>query len=245
MKIAFLIAGQVRKWEYAFSYFKSLQKINQQSDLDVDFFLSTWDKEGTESGDYTGSNPVVVPEGFFKKVSLDPIIPSFRNSALYMANRWKRVIELRQEYENENNISYNLVVLIRPDVVILNYDHFVERCLFLNTEQGIEWNNPLTVLTQVGSTVHHEHIKTDQPVKNILGNRVYYLYSDDKAFIGNPLAIDTFKNLYDDLISQRIPAVVHKVIVEHCFRHRLLNIPFSKDYNRRVVFKLNRDVDYP
>ena len=245
MKIAFLIAGQARKWEHAFSYFKSLQQVNQQSGLDVDFFLSIWDKEGTKRKDYSGSKSITVREGFFKKVSVDPIITSFPSSSFYMANRWKRAIELRQEYEKENNISYDLVILTRPDIIILNYDQLIERCLFLNSEKGIQWNNPLTILTDVGCIIHYTDYNNEPTGKEFPGNRLYYHYSDDKALIGNPLAIDTFKNLYEDLLSQRLPSSQHKVIVEHCFKHRLLNTTISTDFNKWIGLKLNREVDYP
>ena len=162
-----------------------------------------------------------------------------------MSNRWKRAIEIRQKYETENNLTYDLVVLTRPDIVIWEYKYFIDRCLFLGSERGMEWNNPLTILTEVGSTVHFKVYPEDYKQDRFAGRIEYSYFSDDKVIVGHPLAVDTFKGLFEDLIGQRILSSQHLVIVDHCFKHKLLNSLFFVKEGLGGVFRLNRDCDYP
>ena len=110
MKIAVLLAGQLRNWDLISKIFKLYNKINPN--IQYDFFLSTWDDS------YNGKKSI---ESDFSFVNAHEIISTSvlntnqgnykvgDNSKVYKVYPYlfKRVNQLKNDYQNEYGINYD------------------------------------------------------------------------------------------------------------------------------------------
>ncbi len=142
MKIAVCFSGVLRAGVHAFPNIKQYYGDYFNS---IDFYMHTWDIEDWGADWYAYPHPliddslwesIVKRKPFklqdsklskmeslykFKKLETTSIFDSYNpNSPTkveYMWDSFKRSIELKQEYEKENNFKYDIVIKMRPDIL--------------------------------------------------------------------------------------------------------------------------------
>ena len=185
MKIAVLLAGQLRNWDLISKIFKLYNKINPN--IQYDFFLSTWDDS------YNGKKSI---ESDFSFVNAHEIISTSvlntnqgnykgeDNSKEYKVYPYlfKRVNQLKNDYQNEYGITYDCVMSTRPDIY-LNLEMLKEGYNIIKNTLYI----PLGIRKNISSITNKEIIKMD-----------------DLVLIGDDSVINIHANLYDDMHVKRI-----------------------------------------
>jgi hypothetical protein len=142
MKIAVCFSGVLRAGVHAFPNIKQYYGDYFNS---IDFYMHTWDIEDWGADWYAYPHPliddslwesIVKRKPFklqdskldkmeslykFKKLETASIFDSYDpNTPVkyeYMWDSFKRSVELKQEYEKENNFKYDIVVKTRPDIL--------------------------------------------------------------------------------------------------------------------------------
>jgi hypothetical protein len=149
MKLAICFSGQIRTGLYAFPNIKRF--IDELWD-DCDFFLHTWDlthekptpaqvREGNGFA-LVGNKQEIDFEKFketynFKKIDVTPFY-DLNGQPTCIGDQWQwwswlHSVKLKQQYEIENNIKYNYVIKIRPDIIYhesLKLLTFIEKTKF-------------------------------------------------------------------------------------------------------------------
>ena len=135
-RLAFCFYGQVRFIEGLNLFFKHFKEVNK--DFEVDFFISTW-----RDFDISKINLI-----FNKSEYLDyeSTTKGWRQgNTRKMSYLMQRTVKLKQNYELKNNIKYDTVVILRPDI-IFDIERFTD---IANKFNSIEHDKP-TVLTTEG-----------------------------------------------------------------------------------------------
>ena len=185
MKIAVLLAGQLRNWEISSKIFKLYNKINPN--IQYDFFLSTWDDS------YNGKKSI---ESDFSFVNAHEIISTSvlntnqgnykvgDNSKVYKVYPYlfKRVNQLKNDYQNEYGINYDCVISTRPDIY-LNLEMLKEGYNIIKNTLYI----PHGIIKKISSITNKEIIRMD-----------------DLVLIGDDSVINIHANLYDDMYVKKI-----------------------------------------
>lgn len=165
MKIAVQFYGHLRTFEKTY---KSVQD-NLLTNYDCDVFIHTWDElqHRTKTWYDQGQNHMPVDENCVKKIhefynpkrlliekqeipEEDTILQShiISDSVMsltglkYLMYSQYTVNELRKEYQKDNNVSYDYVITIRPDVILLKpliLEKFIEQQSFLNPSHDIRF----------------------------------------------------------------------------------------------------------
>jgi hypothetical protein len=119
-KVAIQLAANPRSFKRCYPFFKA----NILDTLNPDVFIHTWNLKGKERPDVTtdGSceeyielykpKKFIIEDLEYNYQPLQTMIPHF-------TSRFK-VNKLRKEYEKENNIKYDVVIMGRPDVKLIN-----------------------------------------------------------------------------------------------------------------------------
>jgi hypothetical protein len=144
MKIAVCFSGQMRT---GIENYPNIKEFFGESYNDCDFFIHTWNF--SEYKTYNGSNiakkPIIESDEKFDEIkklySPKKMIVDIKHIGYETAEKygiqplwysfWKS-IELKKQYEIENNFKYDYVIKIRPDLV-LNYNTYDDLIKEINT----------------------------------------------------------------------------------------------------------------
>lgn len=166
MRVAFCFYGQLRLLETVRDYYHKLNQIDEN--IKFDFFISTWN-------DYNHDDE-------FNKFTKYELVPqnSIYNSKDGNTQKFTyllyRVNLLKQLYELENNFKYDLVIILRPDILVNLIDLVEEIKKTYNSE--FKSNFLLTV----------DDIKLVDDV---------YTLARDFLFIGDSTSVDIHSTMYN------------------------------------------------
>ena len=71
MTLAVQLSGQIRYWNQSYKYWKKFKKYFNDNGIEVDFFLSCWDKEGKQYDYNSTGNLVNIDKSFFKDTNIE------------------------------------------------------------------------------------------------------------------------------------------------------------------------------
>jgi hypothetical protein len=164
MKLAICFYGQVRYIEGFNLFYKNFQDSNP--DLEIDFFISTWD-----DFDISKINLTFKESNF---VSPDESgLDLLGGHTPLMAYHLKKVLELKLQQEKKSEIQYDAVLTIRPDIVfdtvkmvsnILEFTSIQHSVPTVSLHNGIEIEEGtyklsedyMFLMNSIGSDVHSE-----------------------------------------------------------------------------------------
>jgi hypothetical protein len=144
MKIAVCFSGQIRS---GIENYANIKEFFGKLYSECDFFIHTWNF--CEYKTYNASNiakkPIIEPEEKFNEIkklySPKKMIVDIKHAGYEIAEKygiqplwysfWKS-IELKKQYEIENNFKYDYVIKLRPDLV-LNYHTYDDLIQEINT----------------------------------------------------------------------------------------------------------------
>lgn len=202
VKIALQLAGQVRFWEQSYEYWTELKSKLEQSGFDVDVHICSWRDSYTKSLDFSS----------FTTYNLIPInmdlltIESGRETEKTMMRRSREIpIELmplsyqqywgsryRRLYQKENNVQYDFVMVVRPD---LGFKCDIVEVLQKKKQEIIESKCtifiPYGVTNSVGWKPQHPSrlcndfmcLGTEESVNLYCNGFLYSYLQDSKSFI--------------------------------------------------------------
>lgn len=172
-RIAVQISGEIRNnWQEVYNMW-SFYNEDKPEGIEIDFFLACWNNDYYQGG-----------ADLFTAERIDAVPAKYTNckSITKYYDRWGRVNTLRRLYEYDNNIEYDLVFQLRPDLYVkkfwngihrLNNDIINEPYIAVLNDNMIYCNSPLEV---------HKNEDKEQ-------NEGYH-FLDDKFFFSTPLVID-------------------------------------------------------
>lgn len=220
-KIAIQIAGQIRPgWDECHQMWLNYYK-TKPTNLEVDFFLSSWENDIYKGGSKLFKIERLDKESSILRNKISNISNKRMHSIVKYYERWHRVNVLREYYEHENDVSFDLVILVRPDFYI---KYLWEQIDWFN--QYINKNTDTVVLNDnllwSGSKLSlHKNETAPQDEA--------YHFCDDKIFIGTPNVINYLTSIsVEQLRGDKYPLASHVSLA-----HYLLD-------GRIVVEKLNK-----
>jgi hypothetical protein len=156
MKIAVLLSGQLRQWEYA----KENQKWFWETSgaTQIDYFIHTWSYSGDRKGVSQEYEWKDIAKSEFKQIvdwydCKGAIYDRKPQEYFYENDHWSGLffslaqsIMLKKDYEDKNNFQYDLVIKSRPDIVFNPNKYF--------THSHLEDN---VLYTTHGGNMEHEH----------------------------------------------------------------------------------------
>ena len=157
MRIAVLLSGQLRQWDYAKHNQKWFWETGDKDD-EIDYFIHTWT--------YSGDRKAVSQEYEWRKVEKKEfneivkwydckksILDNKPQKYFYGNDHWSGLfysfvqsVMMKRQYELENDFQYDLVIKSRPDIVFNPRRHFSYEPL----EDNVIW-------TTHGGNMEHEH----------------------------------------------------------------------------------------
>jgi|TARA_A100000172_G_scaffold79017_1_gene65325 hypothetical protein len=238
MTLAVQLSGQIRYWNQSYKYWKKFKKYFNDNGIEVDFFLSCWDKEGKQYDYNSTGNLVNIDKSFFKdtnietqnikfdkKVSFDgsPLEPSF----WCMCHHFAESTFIRLKYEKKIKKNYDCVLISRPDLI------FSKGTLktFLNIFKGVNTEVYLDnrgVFTSIGAVARPSNKKKSVP-----------LYVEDKFILGNRVPMNLFLMIEDYYNVNLIQRGAHAFLSTFLEKMNMYNWPISID-NQQL--KLQRDL---
>ncbi|MCG9723770.1 hypothetical protein [Vibrio brasiliensis] len=200
MKIALQLFGHLRSYEQVWSYLK----VHIIDKYDCNIFIHTWSEEEHSDPSWHKNHNSEQPTKITNEAKLREIYgpagleiednciieyPGFFNENNNIALRGmkamsysqSRVNRLRQEYAQDNNIEYDLVVVLRPDVMPLAN---------LDLEQYLDEFSYCANSTIHFSSGAHQHTQGQKKVTTPLAS--------DLFFIARPDTLDRFFELKDN-----------------------------------------------
>ncbi len=193
MRIAILLAGQVRDWNVCSKVFELYNSI--YSDVEFDFFLATWDDK------YDNVEYDMNSYSFITKYKLhDQKESLYTEQLLCHAYLCKSANILKNEYAKKHNIKYDCVIATRPDIYLgldlLNNirDLLLRSNNYKNGDKFILNKN--MVYTGTGTLPYRK--------LDINGKEVECFYMDDLFVVGGNFSIDKFSSLYDNISEYKI-----------------------------------------
>jgi len=207
-RLAIQLAGQIRDWFLAFPHWQSFASEFKEAGIEVDFFLSTWDRYGikTDKGAVSGAD-LDIDLSFFKGYNIfnqETFEKDFANKSTTwpMAHHWSSSSLLRLNYENKHRLEYKAVLLSRPDLIFTEHTEY-----FINfiKQTGPSTNlDPRGVYTSQGTFVKYIPHRVDR------GN----LYSDDMWVFGHRVAMNNFILMYDYIREGLIDCTNHVFVAD-------------------------------
>ena len=182
MRIAVLLAGQLRNWETTSKIFKLYNQILPHTHYD--FFLSTWDDS------YNGKKSIECDFSFINAYEI--ISTSVLNTKIagvpwkvgdnaeeykVYPYLFKRVNQLKNDYQNEHDIKYDYIISTRPDIYLnlpmleVGYN-IIKNTIYI----------PNGIVKKISSITKKEIVRMEDMV----------LFGDDSV-------INIHANLYDDI----------------------------------------------
>tara|TARA_R110001592_G_scaffold10354_5_gene53881 strand:- start:6775 stop:7575 length:801 start_codon:yes stop_codon:yes gene_type:complete len=181
IKIAIILAGQLRNWDLCRSIFNLYNEIDKN--IQYDFFLATWhDNNFNDSLDLSIFNSYeIISEQAIKNLRQD-----YRKYPFLL----KRVNEIKNLYQIERDIKYDCVVSTRPDIflgldLLLNINK-----LILNTYSDQITPNTLYSFDGISEKINKQK---DPDIPE------YFFTMQDFFILGHQNAIDIHAGLYDDM----------------------------------------------
>lgn len=227
MKIAIQLAGQMRDWDTQREFFSYVRSIKPDYVEVLDFFLATWD-EG-----------VYVDTTLFKKVHFKQPIDTI--SLYKMADRWQRVTTLRNDYEEETGIQYDIVIHTRPDAIFTDPFKAIDKIKSVEDKTNIRFN-PRSIFVPSGIVFHpdpnfynlqkshyyNEHDKPDE-----------YIFIEDHVLMGHPLSIDVLGTLSNAFRRKVVERTYHLGLAEWLVAQRQIvyPLPINTSLSRRSDWK--------
>lgn len=223
MRVAVCISGQLRNWQLAYQNHMWFWTSINRPNIEVDYFVHTWDY----SLDRTASSKPyeerkVTSEEFEQFLGIyQPkkyIIDSKRQEDFYGNDHWSglfysfvKSINLKREYELENNFNYDIVIKSRPDVVF----HPRQHCHIPKLENG---------------AVHTTH-------GGLMPMECNMYNFDDCVFVSNSYTMDLLVNLYlyRQYKLRQTQAGVGNI---HLFGPGTLMMEYFRDYGITPLFGL-------
>ena len=212
IRIAVLLSGQIRHWQTASKLFKLWNDID--SEISYDFFISTWDDSYREENAKDADLSMCVASEVLPPSIIDPKGKDFVRYPYLL----KRANLLKNAYEIEQGFKYNAVLATRPDIMLgpnifnglvdnIKNEYLGNRTLFISN--GIsekKWNTR----------------KENHPGPPEL--TMSFIMSDFFVY-GHSIAVDTFAEMYDDMIVRKrlVNNGVHTTPAQHVIRRRLNN----------------------
>jgi hypothetical protein len=201
-KVAVLLSGQLRDWKTASKIFKLWNYANNE--ISYDFFLSTWDDSyrGVESKDADLSmcvaSEVILCEDFLLADS----------EVLKYTHLLKRTNILKNRYEKEQNIKYDVIIATRPDIMLgprvleelgrnIKGKYIGQRTLFIHNGITEKLVNPNT--------------------------NEYGFFMTDFFVYGHSMAVNEFAKMYDDIMEKRLVNRIHITPATHIVNNRINN----------------------
>ena len=201
-KVAVLLSGQLRDWKTASKIFKLWNYANNE--ISYDFFLSTWDDSyrGVDSKDADLSmcvaSEVILCEDFLLADS----------DVLKYSYLLKRTNILKNRYEKEQNIKYDVIIATRPDIMLgprvleelgrnIKGKYIGQRTLFIHNGITEKLVNPNT--------------------------NEYGFFMTDFFVYGHSMAVNEFAKMYDDIMDGRLVNRIHITPATHIVNNRINN----------------------
>lgn len=232
-QLAVILRGQIREWKNAkFNFFKSMSRF--ESVYDITYFFVTWDHNyfSTINDDVTSvklhqlkkvstielldiKNDFVGKKlGALKVLSyqnVNAFMKTFKLAEEYHLISYVRYIGglIKQSYELENEVFFDLVIETRPDIFILPQDYESEE--FDKTISESLPNFVYRAKTDIFS--REENLVADEYFTTNLNS----MFIDDVIFISNGLTSDILTSEFAFLFSSR-----YDKIQQHMFPHTLL-----------------------
>lgn len=170
-KVAICLSGEARSLEVTKQYYESFNKIEG---YEFSFFIATWDSnfnKQVQSFLNLKKYCILKEKDYLKHTSLGKISNNFKYSFLL-----KKCNLLKQQYELENNIQFDCVIITRIDTIILNQVRGLEQ--FFNDLSYVEFN-PLVSFTGDNMRYNQDHA-----------------FMDDNFIVLNSLTSDIYSNIH-------------------------------------------------
>lgn len=200
MRVAIQLFGHLRSYEQAWSYLKA----HIIDKYDCNIFIHTWSEEEHSDPSWHKNPNSELPKKITNEAKLreiyDPAGLEVENNSLIeytgyfnandnislrgmkaMSHSQSRVNRLRQEYAQRNNIEYDLVVVLRPDVMPLAN---------LDLAQHLDEFSYCPNSTIHFSSGAHQHNQAHKKVMTPLASDLFY--------IAKPETLDRFFELKDN-----------------------------------------------
>ena len=231
MRIARLLAGQVRDWNICSKVFELYNSI--YSDVEFDFFLATWDDNYDEvKYDMNSYSFITKYKLHDQKESL------YTEQLLCHAYLCKSANIIKKEYAKKHNIKYDCVIATRPDIflgldLLNNIRDLLLRSSNYNKSDKFILNKNM-VYTGTGTLPYR---KLDEN-----GKEIECFYMSDLFVVGSNFSIDKFSNLYDNISEYKINdrAIGHVTGATYIVDQKLANCRI-KGYSQIIR---NVHVDY-
>lgn len=240
IKFAIQLAGQARDWSKAQHHFYLLKDSFKSHNIDVDFFLSTWDREGIKQYDKQKSNQgdkIVIDRYLISKAHTtnQDSFDFTKSTSVGMVYHWTESTWLRLQYEREHNIQYDFVMIARPDIVFIKpfFDEIV-KLLKGTTKATLGVTN---VVNMDGNVLYQNNNTADITKAN-----TYNLGTNDEWVIGQPTTMNIFLSLYDYYKAELIPNMNHMFLSSFC-KQTNIQLDSIKTIDYQKLF--NRKREYP
>lgn len=237
MKLAICFYGQVRYIEGFNLFYKHFKDTN--TDLDIDFFISTWDDFDISKINLTFKEANFVPPN---ESGLDLL----GGHTPLMAYHLKKVLELKSKQELESGRIYDIVLTIRPDII---FDTTVMVSNILEFT-SIQHSVP-TVSTHNGIVIQDSTYKMDEDymfLMNSIGADVHselfdFFFINNEEFSqnwnyregGHWVHPHYFLHKNFNVLTQKIPAIIIRPV-------RDLEILKEHYSSRTLIKKLNNNL---
>ena len=207
MKIALQLFGHLRSYEKVLPYLKS--HLTDRHDYDV--FIHTWSEEEHHDAswhkDSNSEQPTLTTNEDKLRELYRPTGLEIENNSLIeypgyfnannnislrgmraMSYSQSRVNRLRQEYAQDNNIEYDLVVVLRPDVMPL---------------ANLDLEQYLDEFSYCANTIHfssgaHQHTQGQKKVTTPLASDLFFIARPDTLDRFFELKYNNFERFYVD-----------------------------------------------
>jgi hypothetical protein len=219
IRIAIILAGQLRQWDIASKIFAMYNDIHP--DVQYDFFLSTWDDTYMEQK--------AIETNFLFLNEYEVISPSVikKRNEDYVKYPYllKRVNQLKNDYQSKNDIKYDCVISTRPDILLsLKLLHSVNIIINNTKYKQVTPNTIYTcgfmyeVANSAKENASNVYIEASTDRRNMGQFAMNDLY-----VIGHENAINIHANLYDDMYVKKIQPNLgpHQTSATHIINNKL------------------------
>lgn len=257
MKIAIQLFGHLRSYKYTKDYlYKNLINHNKNFGFEFDIFIHSWDEKDSKNNASYKKAKNFIGKKFHKKeingvksfynaklVSITPQIElseeDYKASEssnvdidLIQRNKnlsfsIKSVNELRKSYENNNNISYDLVILTRSDIMFIekiNLSSFKKNLIFPNTPVSDEYMKKIVCSSYI--------IFSDLYNGAIIDSK-NYICGIDLFLITNAKNASTISSWYDNRLNNPNlwpEFALTKIIKDNNLEHRYISCEKDKHW---------------
>lgn len=258
-RIAIQLFGHLRTFkETASSFFKKVIIPNQAEGYEIDIFIHTWDEKEHSDINFSNPNGDVIGSKMLTKEEMQKVIELYApkkfifdkqekikeeiyidkagnkrstktfcnlSKTLFMSNK------LREDYEKENKIKYDWVIVTRPDIEFLREFKISS---FLSTYT--EWKTPLpqTALFYGCSSYHWEENWYPVEIKELITCNDLILFSKPEII---DKAMDVYPN-WKKYFQKKEIYTIEKMFMDY-WKNEGLN-PIAVKYRPGKEFRIRR-----